>query len=65
MPATRSASVYYQKKSKGKQDNELALPEEYTKFLDLFKEEGTVLVAFGTTWMPKPAGIRVILDGIR
>jgi hypothetical protein len=42
---------------------ELSIPDEYQKFLDRF--EHVVLIAFGTTFMPKEKDILNILEGAK
>mmetsp|Transcript_1955 Transcript_1955/g.2882 ORF Transcript_1955/g.2882 Transcript_1955/m.2882 type:complete len:293 (-) Transcript_1955:239-1117(-) len=59
LPAARKASQYY-----GKDSSYLEVPKDYSDFLNNFPK-GSVLVAFGTTFMPKPEGIQAILDAAK
>lgn len=54
IPPFRSASKYHQKSAK-------TLPEEYDKFLSEMSD-GTMLVAFGTTFSPDAKMVRSILE---
>lgn len=57
VPATRIASQFYK-------SSESQLSSEYTTFLDKYPD-GTILVAFGTTWMPTDGGITSIIEAAK
>jgi hypothetical protein len=56
IPPLRGSSVYYKSLN--------PLPEEYSKFMDQFKE-GNILLAFGTTFAPGIEQIQGLLDGAK
>ena len=56
IPPLRSSSIYYSKSSE--------LPEEYSIFLDKYKE-GNILMAFGTTFPPRMDQVVGLLEGAK
>lgn len=56
IPASRIASRFSTQK-------DLTLPEEYTAFLEQYPR--SILVAFGTTWMPSDDQVGMILEAIK